>query len=134
MLRVIGRELIADLDRTLLFFCMNLDEDCANLTRLNDFFEVKVACLTSAGSCAKARRSRDGWLVWTPHRRLETSRRRDHNPESRLLTKLKRLAAIIPHRKVLLELFAGEDFAKVFFSWTDFDFRAFDRRCFSRLK
>jgi len=77
MLRVIGRELVADLDRTLLILCVNFDEDGANLTRLNDFLEVKVACLTSAGGSAKSCCSRDARLAWTPHRRLESGSRRD---------------------------------------------------------
>jgi hypothetical protein len=42
MSRVIGLQLEALIDRTSLLSCMNLYRDGANLTRLDDFVEVKV--------------------------------------------------------------------------------------------
>ena len=82
MFRVIGLKFVTDLDRTLLILRVNFDEDGANLTRLDDFLEVKVACLTSAGSGAKSDGSSNPRLVWTPNRGIEPGSRSSSHSES----------------------------------------------------
>jgi hypothetical protein len=49
MSRIVGLKLVAALDPAELVRGTNLYGDCANLTRLDDFFKVKVAWGTSAG-------------------------------------------------------------------------------------
>ena len=46
---IVGLKLVAALDRAELVRCANFHADYANLTRLDDFFKVKVAWGASAG-------------------------------------------------------------------------------------
>src|SRR6185436_4879031 len=57
MLRIVCLKLVAGLNRTLLLRSVNLELDDANLTRLDDFLEVEVAGLASAGrgACCSGR-------------------------------------------------------------------------------
>ena len=68
--RVVCLKLVAALDGAQLLRSVNLDSDGANLTRLDDFFEVKVACFASAGRGPRRSHRPDGKHFFAaPHRR-----------------------------------------------------------------
>ena len=73
MPRVVSLKLVAALDRAKLVRCMNLDSDGANLTRLDDFFEVKVTGRASARRRPpRSYSSGEKVIIWAPHRRSDT--------------------------------------------------------------
>lgn len=115
MLWVVSLQLVTGFKWTELLRGVELYENCPNLTRLDDFFEVKVAGLASAWGGAPGG---DG-----PNKRLasgmpdcgcDVSRLSCLNSRERgFLRKLQRFRSGVLYRKVLLEFFAGKHVAEI---------------------
>ena len=115
MRRVVRLKLIASFNRAGLVDGVNLYEDCANLTRLDDFIKVKVAWLASS-RCRWPRshpidqslipRMKDGVARNALKRTLIRRQRR-------FLRKLERLRSCILNGKILFKLLAGKNIAEI---------------------
>jgi len=115
MRRVVRLKLIARFNRARLVDGVNLYEDCANLTRLDDFVKVKVAWLTSR----RSGRSRAHPIDQSLSRRMKDGVARNAlkrtliRRQRRFLRKLERLSSRVLNRKILFKLLSGKNIAEI---------------------
>src|SRR6266850_435573 len=111
---VVRLQLEALLDRSALFSSVNLYQDAASLTRLDDFVEVKVCRRASCGrysQCSYA--SSQQAVIRSPRRSNRVSGSALSHTQRRLLGEFERRRSGITHPEGRLELFSREDVSEV---------------------